>query len=169
MAGRELTLTDREKAIFYGTKLWGRHGPSTTIVVFFKDNKIVVIVGIHEKENQNDQHAEDLTLEHLDTMDTQGLITLRQNYSPCHRCAQRLVTFCKTRNIKMKLSFVGLYKPEVDENRNGLHHLKTSGIGLSTFHESDWMALKIPVNQRKIVNKQQKQQLKTILKSLPDV
>ena len=67
------------------------------------------------------------------------------NFSPCHRCSEKLLSFFQEKIMYINsriIVFPFLYRIHEPRNVVGLQKLKLSGISLSTFTEADWAKLR---------------------------
>lgn len=78
---------------------------------------------------------------------SQGIVNIKIwiNFSPCHRCSEKLLSFFQEKIMYINsriIVFPFLYRIHERRNVVGLKQLELSGISLSTFSKADWAKLR---------------------------
>ena len=95
-------------------------------------------------EGKQPIHAEEVALEQLEE---EGIkegkeITMYINYSPCHKCAKKILDIELRYKAQFVIKFALVYKPEVWANSEGLRSLyKSQRISLQVLQGSDWRTI----------------------------
>ena len=74
------------------------------------------------------------------------LKSLTSNYSPCSKCARKLISFYKKRERKIRkfiIQFPFLLKKQEEENRSGLRSLNEVGVTLRAMNADSWFKVGI--------------------------
>ena len=99
----------------------------------------------------NGEHAEERMLNDEDFLhavdDHHNVkIILTSNYSPCSKCARKLISFYKKRERKIRkfiIQFPFLFKIQEEENRSGLRSLNEVGVTLRAMNADSWLKVGI--------------------------
>ena len=109
-----------------------------------------IIIG---KNQQHHFHAETDLINKLYSffVTSQRIVNIKIwiNFSPCHRCSQKLSSFYQDKCLSIDslvIVFPFLYRITLPKSVEGLQTLKSNGISLSTFSSEDWKQLQLLLN-----------------------
>ena len=114
------------------------------------------------KNIPNDKHAEERMLNDEDFLravaDHHNVkIILTSNYSPCSKCARKLISFCKKRERKIRkfiIQFPFLFKMQEEENKSGLRSLNEVGVTLRAMNADSWLKVGIDLDFMDVEDKE---------------
>ena len=114
------------------------------------------------KNIPNDKHAEERMLNDEDFLDAVAdhhnvKIILTSNYSPCSKCARKLISFCKKRERKIRkfiIQFPFLFKIQEEENKSGLRSLNEVGVTLRAMNADSWLKVGIDLDFMDVEDKE---------------
>lgn len=114
------------------------------------------------KNIPNGEHAEERMLNDEDflhaVVDHHNVkIILTSNYSPCSKCARKLISFCKKRERKIRkfiIQFPFLFKMQEEENKSGLRSLNEVGVTLRAMNADSWLKVGIDLDYMDVEDKE---------------
>ena len=114
------------------------------------------------KNIPNGEHAEERMLNDEDflhaVVDHHNVkIILTSNYSPCSKCARKLISFYKKRERKIRkfiIQFPFLFKKQEEENRSGLRSLNEVGVTLRAMNADSWLKVGIDLDYMDVEDKE---------------